>query len=84
MPNKGDIVVRLYTVHTNNTIFMREHQIGKMYQIIESHGHAAKYKFKYSMPKGYYRMATKQEIQAFNNGITNINDIPKQDNYTIY
>jgi len=71
---KGDVVVR-----TRKTRDEEEHRLGRMYEIYEdSKDESASYSAIYSMSVSSYRKATETEITAFNNGITNINDITSE------
>jgi hypothetical protein len=77
----GDIGVRINHAHGN-------HAIGRIYKAERKP--YSKGSFPYnnhsSMSSAHVRPATQIEIEAYNNGIRNINDIPKtvELNYEIY
>lgn len=52
--------------------------IGNMYKTVKSHRERACYNSYASIPPNRFRLATKEEIEWFNAGYTNIKDIPKE------
>jgi len=69
MPNVGDIGVRTSNRASN-------HLLGTMYRADRYCKDGFPYNTIYSIDEGNYRMATDIEIEAYNQGIRNINDIP--------